>query len=135
MRHDTTLDDLLKDPEYRRLFQQEKLILEVTESICDAMEKTATPRSVLARLLGRTKGCISQLLSGRRNLTLRTWADMMTVLGHEAQISYRPLRCEVAYQFTPDMEAEVAGTWSIPAATTVVNHRSASSQSDETLAA
>jgi hypothetical protein len=105
----------LKDPAYRRLFQQERLILEVTESICEVMEKTSTSRSVLARLLGRTKGHITQLLSGRRNLTLRTWADMMTALGHQATVSYAPLTSEanVHYSIPTTPEVEVVAHWDI----------------------
>jgi len=87
MRETQGLDRLLQDPEYRKTFQQEKLILEVTELISEAMKENEVSRADLARLLGRTRSYITQILTGSRNLTLRTWADAMTVLGQEARVS------------------------------------------------
>jgi hypothetical protein len=121
MRPKAKLDELLKDPEYRRVFQQEKLILEVTEAVCRVMDETRTSRSVLAKLLGRTKGYITQLLSGRRNLTLRTWADMMTALGHEARVTVQPLTYQVTFTITPETEGDVPQRWLPSANTTTVD--------------
>jgi transcriptional regulator with XRE-family HTH domain len=69
----------------RRLLRQEELILDVTENICEASERGAVTRTELARRLGRTKGFISQLLGGGRNLTLRTIADVADALGYVVQ--------------------------------------------------
>ena len=100
------LDSRLEDPEYRRLYQEEKLILDVTELICEAMEETGTSRSVLAQLLHRTKGYVTHLLTGRRNMTLRTWADIMTALGYQARVFCEPLDSTGAVQFTVSTRAE-----------------------------
>jgi transcriptional regulator with XRE-family HTH domain len=37
--------------------------------------------------MGKTKGFISQLLSGGRNLTLRTVADILHVLGYKVSLT------------------------------------------------
>jgi transcriptional regulator with XRE-family HTH domain len=83
----TILDEYLKDEEFRRLFAQEDLILEVTETICELLEKEKISRKELADLLGKTKGFVSQLLNGGRNLTLRTVADILHVLGYRASLT------------------------------------------------
>jgi transcriptional regulator with XRE-family HTH domain len=83
----TILDEYLKDEEFRRLFAQEDLILEVTEAICELLENEKLSRKELADRLGKTKGFVSQLLNGGRNLTLRTVADILHVLGYRAQLT------------------------------------------------
>jgi transcriptional regulator with XRE-family HTH domain len=82
----TILDEYLKDEEFRRLFAQEDLILEVTEILCELLEKEKISRKELADRLGKTKGFVSQLLGGGRNLTLRTVADILHVLGYRASL-------------------------------------------------
>ena len=82
----TILDEYLKDEEFRRLFAQEDLILEVTETICELLENEKISRKELADRLGKTKGFISQLLNGGRNLTLRTVADILHVLGYKVAL-------------------------------------------------
>ncbi len=82
----STIDDM-HDPEFRKLLAQEELILEVTETICDLLEKEKISRKELADRLGKTKGFISQLLNGGRNLTLRTVADILHVLGYKVSLN------------------------------------------------
>lgn len=83
----TILDEYLKDEEFRRLFAQEDLIMEVTETLCELLEKEEVSRKELADRLGKSKGFISQLLNGGRNLTLRTVADILHVLGYRASLT------------------------------------------------
>jgi Helix-turn-helix len=52
------------------VLEQEHLILDVTEMIVELMNERGVTRSELADRLGKTKGHVSQLLSGSRNLTL-----------------------------------------------------------------
>ncbi len=77
----------MNDPEFRRLLAQEELILEVTETLCELLEKEKTSRKELADRLGKTKGFVSQLLKGSRNLTLRTVADILHVLGYRVSLA------------------------------------------------
>ncbi len=65
------------------LWNQEGAILDTTELICSLMKEAGVTRSELAARMGKTKGNISQMLSGDRNLTIRTVSDLMTYLGDE----------------------------------------------------
>lgn len=83
----TILEEYLKDEEFRRLFAQEDLIMEVTETLCELLENEKVSRKELADRLGKSKGFISQLLNGGRNLTLRTVADILHVLGYRVYLT------------------------------------------------
>jgi transcriptional regulator with XRE-family HTH domain len=73
--------------ESRRLLNQEKLILEVTEALSEAIEERGLTRSEVAKRLGKTKGFVSQLLAGGRNLTLRTVADIADAIGISLKVA------------------------------------------------
>ena len=69
----------------RRLLREEELILDVTEAVSTVMQEAGISKAQLARRMGRTKGFITQLLSGGRNLTLRTLAGLADAL--EARVT------------------------------------------------
>ena len=69
----------------RRLLREEELILRATEAVSAVMREEGVSKARLARRMGRTKGFITQLLSGGRNLTLRTLADIADAL--EARVT------------------------------------------------
>jgi transcriptional regulator with XRE-family HTH domain len=71
-----------KDRDYRRLLAQEELILDATETIITLLEERGVSRADLAKRLGKSKGFVSQILSGERNMTLRTLADVGFALDH-----------------------------------------------------
>jgi transcriptional regulator with XRE-family HTH domain len=73
--------------EDRRLLNQEKLILGVTEALSEAIEERGLTRSEVAKRLGKTKGFVSQLLAGGRNLTLRTVADIADAIGISLKVA------------------------------------------------
>ena len=98
------LDKKLGDLEYRRLYQQEKLILDVTDLIDGALEVKSVSRAKFARMLNRSRSFVTQILSGGRNLTLRTLADSMTTLGFEVQVSKQPIETDQTLWLT----------WSVP---------------------
>jgi transcriptional regulator with XRE-family HTH domain len=83
----TSIIDDMDDPEFRKLLAQEELILEVTETLCGILENEKISRKELADRLGKSKGFISQLLNGGRNLTLRTVADILHVLGYRVTLT------------------------------------------------
>lgn len=78
-------------PEGERLLSEERLILEATESVYDAMDRSQLKKSDIASKLGVSKSEVGQRLSGRRNLTVRSLAAMLHTLGFEAKISIRPV--------------------------------------------
>lgn len=71
----------------RRLLREEELILDVTEAVSAAMQEAGISKAQLAKRMGRTKGFITQLLSGGRNLTLRTLADLADALESRVTIT------------------------------------------------
>jgi transcriptional regulator with XRE-family HTH domain len=81
------LAQLTEDPREMRIFQQERLAVEITELMCKTMKEQGVKRSQLARLLDKTKGRVSQILNGETNLTIRTVADIFTVLGKTLTVS------------------------------------------------
>jgi transcriptional regulator with XRE-family HTH domain len=77
----------MQDREVARLFAQEELIAEATELVARTMRQNGLSQSSLARRVGVSKGYISQLLGGSRNMTLRTFADLMFAMGHKALLT------------------------------------------------
>ena len=71
----------------RRLLREEQLILQVAEELVELLDREDVARSELARRLGKTKGFVSQILAGDKNLTLRTVADVCDALGFRARFS------------------------------------------------
>lgn len=82
----TVYEQLIKDKEFERLMAQEDFIMGVTENFCDILQDENISRSALAELMGRTKGFISQILNGGRNLTLRTMVDVAFCLGYTIEL-------------------------------------------------
>lgn len=84
-----------KSPENKKLVAQELLITGVTEAIWAAMEQSGLKKSELAKQIGVTKGYISQVLSGSRNMTLRTLSDICFALDrHPRFVMEAPKRIE-----------------------------------------
>ena len=80
-------EEYMKDPEMARLVAQGELIMEVTETLCKLLDKEQISRKELADRLGKSKGFVSQLLNGGRNLTLRTVGDILHVLGYRVTLT------------------------------------------------
>lgn len=84
-----------RSEDFDRLVRREELIIDVTETLTQALESAGVTRAELARRLGRSPGFVSQVFGGGRNLTLRTIADIA------AALSVRP-----ALTLSPDRENE-----------------------------
>lgn len=69
--------------ERKRLYAQEKYILDISEKLWEQLEKQDISKTQLANRLGKSKSYVSQLLNGSRNMTIRTLADISFVLGVE----------------------------------------------------
>lgn len=87
--------------EEERLSAEEKLIVDVAEDFWEILEKEGISRKELADRMGKKKSDISQLLSGDRNLSLRTIADIAFYLGHEANLKFRALKRSVTEESGP----------------------------------
>ena len=89
MKNETLYETYIKDKEFERIMMQENLIMDVTENFCDILEREKINKSTLAKFMGKTKGYISQLLGGGRNLTLRSMVDLAFHLGYEITITLK----------------------------------------------
>lgn len=70
-----------KSPERRRAYAQERLIVDVSEAIHARLQDVALTKADLAKALPSSKSHVTQLLSGSRNMTLRTLATIGHILG------------------------------------------------------
>lgn len=94
------------------LWNQDEAILDTTELICRLMKEQGVTRAELAKRLGTTKGNVTQMLDGSRNLTIRTVSDVLSHLGHKFKAS-----CE-AEEEVPNIVFKVEGTFSTATGTT-----------------
>jgi transcriptional regulator with XRE-family HTH domain len=76
----------VSNSEYQLLLAQEEFILGATELIFELMEKASVTKAELARRVGRTRGYLTQLLDGNRNMTLRTLAELANALGYRPRL-------------------------------------------------
>jgi transcriptional regulator with XRE-family HTH domain len=80
-----------KGGDYQRLVEQETLIFEATELLSELIEEGKLSRKELAEKMGRSKGFVTQILAGDRNMTLRTLADFSYALDHRVKVKAAPL--------------------------------------------
>lgn len=110
--NETQVQRFIQDPENLRLFQQERLILEITARLCHIMENKGVSRKELAERLGTSKGYITQLLDGRANMTLRKIADVFAALGEAVELTSKPVESTVRPIMTI---CEAPANWRKPA--------------------
>lgn len=75
----------------RRLYEEERLILWTTEAIWTAMDDQGLTRAELAERLGTSRANVTQLLSGTRNMTLRSLAALAHACGLRADVHLEDL--------------------------------------------
>jgi len=80
-----------KESDYQRLVEQETLIFGATELLSELIEEGKLSRKELAEKMGRSKGFVTQILAGDRNMTLRTLADFAYALEHRVKVKAAPL--------------------------------------------
>jgi transcriptional regulator with XRE-family HTH domain len=78
-------------PEDHRLYEQERLVLWVSEALARAMAENGLSKADLAEKLGTSRAHITQVLSGSRNMTLRTVADLAWACNQRAEIRLEAL--------------------------------------------
>lgn len=75
--------------EHRKNSSSEELTFDVTEEILVIMEDKEITKKELAEKLGKSKAYISQLLSGSKNMTLRTLSDVCFALGVKPSVEFK----------------------------------------------
>lgn len=84
--------------ENARLAAQELLITEVAEAIWAALEDAGVTKTELATRMGATKSYVSQVLSGSRNMTLRTLSDICFALGKKPTVTVQAATDQIGRQ-------------------------------------
>ena len=79
-------DDLEMTDEGQRLMKQEQLLTRVAIQVDRMRENAGITRTELARRLGVTKGNVTQILRGDRNLSLRKLSDLFVALGYSVAV-------------------------------------------------
>ncbi|WP_062267061.1 helix-turn-helix transcriptional regulator [Endozoicomonas arenosclerae] len=82
-----------KSDHNQRICAQEDLIMNVTEDLLVAMEGSGMTKSDLAKRLGKSKSFVTQILSGARNMTLKTLSDICFVLNIEPNFNLNNSDC------------------------------------------
>lgn len=86
------LTELLPTPEDQRDYGRERCRIALAEAIGQGIEDSGLSRTEIAEKLGVTKGYVSQVLSGKRNMTIKTLADLLWVSDRElVDVSTQPL--------------------------------------------
>ena len=67
---------LIEDPEFQRLLSVETLAAEASEVIARLMAEQNLSKADLARRLNKSRAWVTQLLSGKANMTVRTLAEV-----------------------------------------------------------
>ncbi|GEM_PF-1009922 len=94
--------------EHKRIYASEELTFNVTEDILIQMEDKGVSKSELAEKLGKTKSHISQLLSGSRNMTLRTLADICFALDVKPTVCFED-ESRASIESKPILKKEASG--------------------------
>jgi len=89
-RQKSRFDEFLEDGNRRRLYERESLAFEAMELVSRLMEQKGVNRAELAKRIGKSKPLVTQLLSGSRNMTMHTLADLVFALDHRVKLEAHP---------------------------------------------
>lgn len=74
--------------EAKKLYAQESLIIDTSEDFLTLMDDAGFTKSKLSKQMGKSKSFVTQSLNGKRNLTLRTLADMAYAIGAKVTVKF-----------------------------------------------
>lgn len=77
-----------------RRYIETKFILDVIDTLSDCLENSEIKKKDIADKLDISKGRVSQYFSGKKNLTLRTLANILWALGKRARLVVDDADCE-----------------------------------------
>lgn len=81
---------LLRKPDTRLLYEQERLLLATQECLASAIEESGLTQAEVARRIGHDRSFITNALSGGRNLTLKTVASLAWATSRRVGVSAIP---------------------------------------------
>jgi len=86
---DGHFQEMMKDKEFRRLYQIERAKVTLAQKIAEMREDKKLNQKELAARLGVSQQFVSQIETGEgRNLTLATLMRIAESLGHKVRISF-----------------------------------------------
>lgn len=85
-------EKFIEKPEARRLFEQERLLIEAAELVTAAMGERNVTRAQLAQRLGKSRAFITQVLRGNHNMTLRTLSDLFLAIDYQVSLGAAPYK-------------------------------------------
>ena len=88
----------MDDPEIRKLLAVETLAAEASELIARLMHERGITKAELARQTGKSRAWVTQLLSGKTNMTVRTLAEVAFTLEAEVKLQTETPRWKAASQ-------------------------------------
>jgi len=84
---ESTYDEEMKNPEFRKLLEKERFMLEISETIAKAMEEQHISIRELAQRAHVSKTVVTGIRSGsRKNITLDKLKDLIDVLNLDLQV-------------------------------------------------
>jgi transcriptional regulator with XRE-family HTH domain len=96
---------MMKETEFTKLlakrkqtpeYQCEEILLDITEQICEIMEKKRISRAELARRLGKKRPYITSLLNGKRNTTIETLVRIAHALDEKLEVIFSSSTCHMS---------------------------------------
>jgi transcriptional regulator with XRE-family HTH domain len=87
----TYFEELFSNNDNERIYQQESLIVEITETVYELMQRKGMKKKDLAEKLNVSQSQITQLLDGSANMQLRTISDILFTLGSKLKLEIEPL--------------------------------------------
>jgi antitoxin component HigA of HigAB toxin-antitoxin module len=114
MTHTTEHANFVADETRHLIYEQESLAFEATELISHLMETAKVSKAELARRIGKSKALVTQMLSGSRNMTMHTFAQLAFALGYRVELNCRPLSQAFAKPVHSVVFHEIAATgWTV----------------------
>ena len=85
---DEVLEEELKDPEFRQIWEDSQTEYQIMKGICDARLKTKMTQKELSKKSGITQADLSRIENGNANPSIKTLKRIAAALGCKLQISF-----------------------------------------------
>lgn len=82
----TQYEAMMENPEFRKQVTVETVVAEAAEVVARLMAEKGVSKAELARMMGKSRAWVTQLLSGQANMTVRTLAEVVYTLDAEVKL-------------------------------------------------
>lgn len=91
-----TLNDQLKDPEFKKEWDNLDTQFQIIKAILDAREQQHITQKQLSEMTGIAQGDISKIENGNANPSIKTLIRIANALGKEIRLSFEPIKEKVS---------------------------------------